>query len=125
MESGVKKLSGDIKVEEQKVSLLNDSHFLVGHYGYTLVPKGAVFSSTKAISLVKNSPDEGKLMRWGDFHRKHRSGLRLIKITNGQWTGEASLDPVREVIAKAVSSGQTVVTSLNGFPVSISALSLP
>lgn len=123
-EAGVKKLSGEIQVEERKVSLLNDSHFLVGHYGYTLVPKGAVFSSSKAITLVKSAPAKGKLLKWEDFHRKHRASLRLIPITDGQWTGEASLDPVREVIAAAASSRQAVVTSLNGFPVSISALAI-
>lgn len=125
VEAGVEQLSGDIKIEERKPSLLADSCFLIGYHGYTLVPKGAVFSTGKAVQLASYAPVKGKLMNWEAFHRKHRSGLRLVQITDAQWTGEGSLDEVKKVISKAASSGQTVVTSLKGSPVSISALSKP
>lgn len=121
-EAGVETLSGQIKIEERKPSLLADSRFLVGYHGYTLVPKGAVFSTGKTVFVASDAPQKGKLLNWETFYRKHRSGLRLVLISDAQWTGEGSLDPVKEVIVKAATSGQTVVTSLNGSPVSIAAL---
>lgn len=104
---------------EKKRTLAEQSDFLVGAYGYTLLPKGAVTHTGKAVQVSATQPTSGQLMDWDSFYRKHRGGLRLVPITNDQWTGTAPLDSLKPTLEAAAKSGLTTVISLNGYPVGL------
>jgi hypothetical protein len=108
-----------IAISEDRPTLFEQSDFLVGVHGYTILPKGAVISVGKSVQLVSSQPRSGKLLDWNSFVRSHRGGLRLIPISDGQWTGTDPLDSLKPTLEAASESGLTCLLSLNGQPVSI------
>ncbi|MDQ8192236.1 hypothetical protein [Roseibacillus persicicus] len=118
-DSGAAQVEGEVKIDVKKPSLLASSEFLVGPHGFTLVPKGAVIATGRAVAVENVAPKGAKLLNWSDFLQRHRGGLRLLPVTDNQWTGKESLDPLLTRIEAAEKSGYTTLTSLNGEPVSL------
>lgn len=111
--------SGVVTAAKKRASLSERSEFLIGAYGYTILPKGAVTHTGKAVQLSASQPGTGKLMDWDSFYRKHRGVLRLIPITDSQWTGKAPLESLKPTLDSAAESGLTALISLNGYPVGL------
>lgn len=109
-----KSVEESVSIERATPSLLGSSDYLVGPHGFVLIPKGAVIAEGKTVTLAKTAPIRGKLLEWSEFFRKHRSGLRLLPISEQQWMGEASLEPLKSRVEAARQNGYTTVTALNG-----------
>lgn len=108
--------------EKGKKSLLAESDFLVGPHGFIIVPKGAVVSEGKMVTVSADEPTRSRLLGWEEFYRKHRAGLRFIAISEGQWTGKESLEDVKKKVAEARKKSFTTLTLLNDSVVSMPQL---
>lgn len=115
-------LPGEVKIEVKTPSLLARSEYLVGVRGFTLVPKGSVVGAGKYVTVLSTPPAEGKLLGWDEFYRLHRAHLRLLAITEKQWSGKDSLETMKDKLASALEGSQTVLTSLNGQLVSLEGI---
>lgn len=113
------KKGAPVEVVTKRPTLADQSDYLVGAYGYTILPKGAVTYTGSAVKLSATQPTTGKLMNWDSFYRKHRAGLRLVAITDSQWTGTAPLDSLKPALDAASKSNITTLISLNGYPVGL------
>jgi hypothetical protein len=120
--SEVRSVENEVSIERAKPSLLGSSDYLIGPHGFSLIPKGSVVAQGKMLTLATTAPTKGKLLKWEDFFRRHRAGIRLLTITDQQWMGEASLEPLRIKLAAAEKSGFTTLTSLNGDLVALQGL---
>lgn len=113
--------TGEQKTESKKdkPSLLANSDFLIGPHGFSIIPKGSLVSEGKMVTLSATAPKNKKLLSWDVFSHKHRAGLRYISISESQWKGEASLEPLRPQLIQAGKRPFTTLTTLNGGLVSL------
>lgn len=120
-EEGVKEVEKEVQLIERP-SLLKKSEFLSGPFGFALLPKGSVVAAGKSLTLTATPPEKGKMLPWKDFYQKHRGSIRLLVVTEQQWSGKAPLTSLLPTLKTAAEGGMTTVTSLQGQPISFPPL---
>lgn len=110
-----------VEIRASREGFLAGSEFLVGAYGFAILPKGSSVVKTKRITIAAEPPKgDIPLLSWTEFVARHRGVVRSIPVTEGALSGEpASLKHLRSTIKTLQSAGMTCVTTLQGNPISV------
>ena len=120
--AGLQQVEQAVEIRKQTRSLMDQSCFLVGRFGYALVPKGSVLSLGKGFEIVNEVPTKGEFLMWESFARKHRSSLRMVPVTADHLEGRGSRESLEETKAASSEAGTTCVTTFEGRPARIGKL---
>lgn len=119
--SSVSAPAEEVEIQASREGFLAGSEFLVGAYGFAILPKGSSVVKCKRIKIVAEPPvGDIPLLSWKEFVGRHRGVVRSIPVSDGVLTADpASLKHLRSSIKTLQSAGMTCVTTLNGNPVSV------
>ncbi|MDP0492588.1 MAG: hypothetical protein Q7Q71_16195 [Verrucomicrobiota bacterium JB023] len=120
--AGLKVPAKKVEVRLQSADLMDTTRILVGPNGYTLVPADSVVATGRLLTLAKEAPASGKLMRWEEFIRVHRAGLRMITVSDEALAGGEVTKGLKNAVSAAERSGLTAITVYNNNPVSVPKL---
>lgn len=109
--------------EKPKRSLLAESDIISFNGNATLVPKRAILQIPKNLAdRIKYQPG-AKLLSWGDFYALNRGWITTVEVSRVQAEGN---DPLpEETQKKIVKSGNLMIATYKGGPISILPLKAP
>ncbi len=113
----------DPSVINQPKSLISQSDTLCYNGAVTLVPKRAVLQTPKnLVDRLKYVPG-AKLMTWSEFYALNRGWITTVEVTRLQAEGNNSL--TAETKKQLVKSGNLIVATFQGGPISVLPLKVP
>jgi hypothetical protein len=106
-----------------KRSLLAESDIISFNGNATLVPKRAILQIPKSMAeRIKYQPG-AKLLSWGDFYALNRGWITTVEVSRIQAEGNNPLP--EETQKKIVKSGNLMVATYQGGPISVLPLKVP
>ena len=113
----------DPSVVNQPKSLISESDTLCFNGAVTLVPKRAVLQTPKNLADRLKYVAGAKLMTWSDFYALNRGWITTVEVSRLQAEGN---DPLAaETKKQLVKSGNLIVATFQGGPISVLPLKVP
>lgn len=121
--ASVNRPTEEVEIRASREGFLAGSEFLVGAYGFAILPKGSSVLEGHRLPVAAEPPAAGvPLLSWTEFVARHRAVVRAIPITEGTLKGSSpALKKLAASVKAAQSAGVTCVTTLNGQPISVPA----
>lgn len=113
----------DPSVVNQPKSLISESDTLCFNGAVTLVPKRAVLQTPKNLADRLQYVAGAKLMTWSEFYALNRGWITTVEVSRLQAEGN---DPLAaETKKQLVKSGNLIVATFQGGPISVLPLKAP
>ena len=113
----------DPSVINQPKSLISQSDTLCYNGAVTLVPKRAVLQTPKNLGDRLKYVPGAKLMTWSEFYALNRGWITTVEVTRLQAEGNHPL--TAETKKQLVKSGNLIVATFQGGPISVLPLKVP
>lgn len=113
----------DPSVVNQPKDLISESDTICFNGAVTLVPKRAVLQTPKnLVDRLKYVPG-AKLMSWSEFYALNRGWITTVEVSRVQAEGNNPL--TAETKKQLVKSGNLIVATFQGGPISVLPLKVP
>ena len=113
----------DPSVVNQPKGLISESDVICFNGAVTLVPKRAVLQTPKnLVDRLKYVPG-AKIMTWSDFYALNRGWITTVEVSRIQAEGNSPL--AAETKKQLVKSGNLIVATFQGGPISVLPLKAP
>lgn len=118
--ASVNRPAEEVEIKASREGFLEGSEFLVGAFGFAILPKGSSVLQGQRLHVAAEPPVGGvPLLSWADFVTRHRAVVRSIPVTEATLKGDsAGLKKLAATIKASQSSEATYVTTFSGNPIS-------
>lgn len=103
--------------------LISRSEILCFNGFVTLVPKRAVLQFPKNLAERLKAQPGAKIKSWSDFYAANRGWITTVEVSRIQAEGKQPLS--KETSLQMVKSGNLIVATYNGNPISVLPLKVP
>ncbi len=113
----------DPSVVNRPTSLISESDVISFNGAVTLVPKRAILQTPRNLANRLNYVMGAKLMTWSDFYALNRGWITTVEVSRIQAEGNCPL--TAETKKHFVKSGNLIVATFQGGPISVLPLKTP
>ena len=104
-------------------SLIGESEMVCFNGAVTLVPKRAVLQIPKNLADRLKYKPGAKLLTWMEFYTTNRGWITTVEVSRIQAEGKSPIDD--ETLKHLAKSGNLIVATFQGGPISVLPLQLP
>lgn len=113
----------DPSVVSRPKSLIDESDMICFNGSVTLVPKRAVLQIPNNLAARLKYQPGAKFLGWAEFHGLNRGWITTVEVSRTQAEGNSPLSA--EAKRQMVKSGNLVIATFQGGPISVLPLKVP